>query len=670
MPPRHKANNSGLGRAVIRKRFEGQRKPVDGEVIKHTTELDDGAKWVKMQSITQQGDLEEFLHTAQLADKDFTAEKRNVKIISKAEASLNGGNLFLLSKEEERQVLEKHKENKSRLKVPRRPKWTKETTADELHKMEREDFLEWRRELAMLQEQEGLLLTPYERNIEVWRQLWRVLERSQIVVQIVDARNPLLFRCEDLEVYCKEIDPHKKCYLLINKADLLTEKQREYWADYFEKHNIEYMFFSAKEAVVKQTEEQELLKQQLSNSPDQEAAKDQDRKENIDKAEEELEKRLSEIKLTQERARTSVLSPEELVSVLKKSVFAKSSVESQPQNRVVIGLVGYPNVGKSSTINALLGSKKVSVGSMPGKTKHFQTILLTENIMLCDCPGLVFPTFATTKADMVINGVLPIDQLTEYTGPAALVAQRIPAWVIEATYGISVFSSKPGNSTSSTPTGEDLLVSFAAARGLTKSGQGNPDESRAARIILKDYVTGKLLYTHPPPSVDAPTFNAELFDQSQFLKKNSKNFIDPETGSLVVHHPASNRQNVTKVLNSSLLSSSNASTNTAAEIDSSFFIDSLAATNKGNISSMLPKFKGQKQGYKSAVTSYKVDNSGNALPVISNVENAISMAQSIKLSSADGSTTSSSYGKNLRDPTKNHKKGKKNIKVRSGSIYS
>lgn len=40
------------------------------------------------------------------------------------------------------------------------------------------------RQLAELEEEEGLLLTPFERNLEVWRQLWRVLERSDIVVQV------------------------------------------------------------------------------------------------------------------------------------------------------------------------------------------------------------------------------------------------------------------------------------------------------------------------------------------------------------------------------------------------------------------------------------------------------------------------------------------------------
>jgi hypothetical protein len=50
-------------------------------------------------------------------------------------------------------------------------------SADELDLNERKAFLEWRRGLAELQEDENLLLTPFEKNLEVWRQLWRVIER-------------------------------------------------------------------------------------------------------------------------------------------------------------------------------------------------------------------------------------------------------------------------------------------------------------------------------------------------------------------------------------------------------------------------------------------------------------------------------------------------------------
>src|SRR5438045_5722447 len=112
--------------------------------------------------------------------------------------------------------------------------------------------------------------------------------------------------------------------------------------------------------------------------------------------------------------------------------------DSEKLRKTQIGLVGYPNVGKSSTINALIGAKKVSVSSTPGKTKHFQTIHLSEKVILCDCPGLVFPKFATTKAELVCSGVLPIDQLREFTGQARLVARRIPQVFLEAVYGLKI----------------------------------------------------------------------------------------------------------------------------------------------------------------------------------------------------------------------------------------
>ena len=85
------------------------------------------------------------------------------------------------------------------LPVPRRPAWNEQQTAAELDHNERSAFLEWRRGLADLEDTQGELLTPFEKNLEVWRQLWRVMERSQLIVQIVDARNPLLFRSKDLE---------------------------------------------------------------------------------------------------------------------------------------------------------------------------------------------------------------------------------------------------------------------------------------------------------------------------------------------------------------------------------------------------------------------------------------------------------------------------------------
>lgn len=58
----------------------------------------------------------------------------------------------------------------------------------------------------------------------------------------------------------------------------------------------------------------------------------------------------------------------------------------------------------------------MAVGITPGKTKHFQTMNLTDNITLCDCPGLVFPSFVNTKSDLLLNGILPISQIRDARG--------------------------------------------------------------------------------------------------------------------------------------------------------------------------------------------------------------------------------------------------------------
>ncbi len=187
-----------------------------------------------MRSVTEQAALDEFLSTAELAGTDFTAEKmNNVKIIHTDQK-----NPYLLSAAEERAAVGKQKAHKGKLTVPRRPKWDSSTTPEQLDCMERYSLLEWRRGLAELQENNDLLMTPFERNLEVWRQLWRVIERSDLVVQIVDARNPLLFRSDDLEKYVKDVDPRKENLLLVNKADMLTLEQRQAWADYFEAAGI------------------------------------------------------------------------------------------------------------------------------------------------------------------------------------------------------------------------------------------------------------------------------------------------------------------------------------------------------------------------------------------------------------------------------------------------
>ena len=104
----------------------------------------------------------------------------------------------------------------------------------------------------------------------------------------------------------------------------------------------------------------------------------------------------------------------------------------------------------------------MSVSSTPGKTKHFQTIHLSPTLVLCDCPGLVFPQFATTKADLVCDGVLPIDQLREHTAPTALVVRRIPKEVLEGIYGLSIRTKGAEEGGDGKVTGTELLIAYAS----------------------------------------------------------------------------------------------------------------------------------------------------------------------------------------------------------------
>ena len=119
-------------------------------------------------------------------------------------------------------------------------------TAEQVDRREKDSFLEWRREIALMEAvNPSLKVTPFEKNLEVWRQLWRVLERSDMAVQVVDARNPLMYYTEDLARYAAEHKPSRPMLLIVNKADLLTDYQRRAWARYFDKCGIRFAFYSA-----------------------------------------------------------------------------------------------------------------------------------------------------------------------------------------------------------------------------------------------------------------------------------------------------------------------------------------------------------------------------------------------------------------------------------------
>merc|ERR1712232_630541 len=111
----------------------------------------------------------------------------------------------------------------------------------------------------------------------------------------------------------------------------------------------------------------------------------------------------------------------------------------------VIGFVGYPNVGKSSVINALFGSKKVSMSRTPGKTKHLQTLeLVGQGLTLCDCPGLVFPSVVATKAHLAVNGTVPVTELRDSMPPVRLIVAKVGIAQALENYGLKESDMREG----------------------------------------------------------------------------------------------------------------------------------------------------------------------------------------------------------------------------------
>ncbi|XP_067947825.1 large subunit GTPase 1 homolog [Watersipora subatra] len=469
-----KGSSPALGATIIKDRFSKRNPHRSADSFLHTSELDDGYDWgrLNLQSVTEQNQLDDFLATAELAGTEFTAEKLNIEIVNGPVAApgiLSESQLLEISKVQER--------HKKQLRIPRRPNWHGGMSAEELQSLERNEFLEWRRSLAELQEMEHILITPYERNLDFWRQLWRVIERSDIVVQIVDSRNPLLFRCEDLEAYVKEVDSTKINVILINKSDFLTQHQRQHWCDYFnEQGNIRIFFWSAK------LEAEKLAAEESTSSAEGVEV-------GVENSNESEEKGVY-------HSTPNLHTATELVEQLN----LLGPQKKQMENVLTIGLVGYPNVGKSSTINAILQAKKCPVSATPGRTKHFQTLYIDANTMLCDCPGLVMPSFVTTKADMILNGILPIDQMRDHRPAINTLAQKIPRQSLELTYGIHLKKPKEGEQPDRPPTDLEILNAYGAMRGFMTSS-GVPDCPRSSRILLKDYVNGKLLYCEAPPGV-------------------------------------------------------------------------------------------------------------------------------------------------------------------------
>lgn len=520
-----KSDKSGLGRALVKHHnHKIQESKEKGQLYykQHKKVLE---------SITDVADIDAVIQQADEAVRLFSAD--NPTAVNTLIDLESGSSITEMTPAEKKEHQKKEEAlHASSLSVPRRPAWNAKMSVEELDANERRAFLVWRRSLARLEENDSLVLTPFEKNLDIWRQLWRVVERSDLLVMVVDARDPLFYRCPDLEAYAREVDEHKRTLLLINKADLLPYSVRLKWAEYFRLHGILYLFWSAKAA----TAELEGKQPVSSSSPLQESVNDDTKIHNREELLSRLQSEAEQIVLRRTKARSQSRSKSQSQSQQSQSQsnVAKTSYQEPSIDHVTVGFVGYPNVGKSSTINALVGAKRTGVTSTPGKTKHFQTLIITEKLTLCDCPGLVFPSFTSSRYEMIASGVLPIHRMTEHREAVQVVADRVPRHVIEAVYNIKLPKPKPYEPENRPPLASELLRSYCASRGYVASS-GLPDETKAARQILKDYIDGKLSHYELPPGMsheEANLRDANASDVSESDESDSESTEERGGGRL------------------------------------------------------------------------------------------------------------------------------------------
>lgn len=131
----------------------------------------------------------------------------------------------------------------------------------------------------------------------------------------------------------------------------------------------------------------------------------------------------------------------------------------------------------------------MSVSRTPGHTKHFQTIYLTKNVCLCDCPGLVFPS-TVPKQFQILMGSFPIAQVREPYTTIKFMAERVD---------LPKLLRLQHQDNDVTWSAMDICDSWAAKRNYHTAKAARLDTYRAANSLLRMALEGKIcVYAYPP----------------------------------------------------------------------------------------------------------------------------------------------------------------------------
>ena len=183
---------------------------------------------------------------------------------------------------------------------------------------------------------------------------------------------------------------------------------------------------------------------------------------------------------------------------------------------------------------------------------------------------------------MVAAGVLPIDRITDRRGPVDVVARNVPRADLESIYHVKLALPAAHEAADRPPTAAEVLRAYARSRGHVVSS-GLPDEARAARQILKDYLSGKLPHFELPPGCPRSKawYEARGRGEGEVEGGEGGGNSVPGMGRLGISDTGSSRGDVTGSITGSALQPGDEIALSAAQLGSSRVGGGLVAGQQG-----------------------------------------------------------------------------------------
>ncbi|KAK4508702.1 hypothetical protein PRZ48_002441 [Zasmidium cellare] len=310
----------------------------------------------------------------------------------------------------------------------------------------------------------------------IWNELYKVIDSSDVVIHVLDARDPLGTRCRSVEKYIREEAPHKHLLFLLNKCDLVPTSVAAKWV--------------------------KLLSQEYPT-------------------------------LAFHASMTNSFGKGTLISLLRQF----SSLHSS-RKQISVGFIGYPNTGKSSIINTLRKKKVCTTAPIPGETKVWQYITLMKRIYLIDCPGIVPPSMVDTPEDILLRGVVRVENVEHPAQYVPAVLAKCKRHHLERTYDVKGWSSDD-KEFSEKPEKERIEESVKFLELIARKGGrllrgGEADLDGVAKMVLNDFLRGKIPWFSPPPAAEVDDDKEQGRDEKLgFTHKKRKRELEEEDGTII-----------------------------------------------------------------------------------------------------------------------------------------